>query len=143
VLLPGALSFDWACLAPFPIACCLGSRQTHVPAVNGVWIPIALVPAVQHTAARQRTNASMAAYVHPYYPLGLDLPGVQPLVMPFEKILAIFFIACGMVLAAGWYMTGVLLSLAMVQSWLYMTCRPRVYVCVNKYWMSLYALGGP
>lgn len=48
----------------------------------------------------------MAAYVHPYYPLGLELPGVQPLVMPFEKILAVFFTACGMALAAGWYMTG-------------------------------------
>lgn len=105
---------------------------------TGFGAAVVLVTAVQHTAARQRTNASMAAYVHPYYPLGLELPGVQPLVMPFEKILAVFFTACGMALAAGWYMTGVLLSLALcrpaclwLQAWLILigllSSRPRLF----------------
>lgn len=43
---------------------------------------------------------------HPYYPLDLVLDGVQPLVLPFDRILAVFFSACALVLAAGWYITG-------------------------------------
>eukprot|EP00775_Hariotina_reticulata_P011948 gene11948-12091_t len=43
---------------------------------------------------------------HPYYPLDLVLHDFQPLVMPFEKILAIFFSACAIVLFSGWYFTG-------------------------------------
>jgi len=43
---------------------------------------------------------------HPDYPLDLVLQEFQPLVIPFEKILAIFFPACALVLASGWYLTG-------------------------------------
>lgn len=46
------------------------------------------------------------AAVHPYYPLELELPGVQPLVIPFERILAVFFAVCGLVLAGGWALSG-------------------------------------
>lgn len=48
----------------------------------------------------------MEQLMHPYYPLTLDLPTWQPLVMPFERILAIFFAACGLVVALGWGLTG-------------------------------------
>lgn len=44
--------------------------------------------------------------LHPYYPLSLDMPTWQPLAIPFEKILAIFFTACGLVLTTGWWLTG-------------------------------------
>lgn len=47
------------------------------------------------------------AAVHPYFPVDLVLDGFQDLVIPFEKILAVFFTACGIVLTAGWYTTGV------------------------------------
>lgn len=46
------------------------------------------------------------AAIHPYFPVDLILDGFQDIVMPFEKILAVFFAACGVVLAAGWYLTG-------------------------------------
>lgn len=45
--------------------------------------------------------------LHPYYPASLDLPTWQPLAIPFEKILATFFTACGVVLGLGWWLTGV------------------------------------
>jgi hypothetical protein len=44
--------------------------------------------------------------LHPYYPLSLDMPTWQPLAIPFDKILAIFFTACGLVLTTGWWLTG-------------------------------------
>eukprot|EP00879_Flechtneria_rotunda_P028447 GHRR01030558.1.p1 GENE.GHRR01030558.1~~GHRR01030558.1.p1 ORF type:complete len:199 (+),score=32.94 GHRR01030558.1:832-1428(+) len=50
--------------------------------------------------------AAEATMSHPYFPMNLDLPGVQPLVLPFEQVLAVFFTACGVVLAAGWYLSG-------------------------------------
>jgi hypothetical protein len=45
--------------------------------------------------------------LHPYYPQSLDMPTWQPLAIPFEKILATFFTACGVVLFLGWWLTGV------------------------------------
>jgi hypothetical protein len=47
-----------------------------------------------------------AAPLHPYYPLDLHLPGWQPLAMPFDKILTVFFTACGVVVGLGWWLTG-------------------------------------
>lgn len=44
--------------------------------------------------------------MHPYYPLDLHMPTWQPLAIPFEKILATFFTACGLVLTTGWWLTG-------------------------------------
>lgn len=44
--------------------------------------------------------------LHPYYPISLELPTWQPLAIPFEKILATFFTACGVVLFLGWWLTG-------------------------------------
>jgi hypothetical protein len=35
------------------------------------------------------------------------MPTWQPLAIPFEKILATFFTACGVVLFVGWWLTGV------------------------------------
>jgi hypothetical protein len=107
VLLAGALRCDFIGQPRAPLRCRRTNFKTRLLLVIGVCAAVVLVPAVQHSAARQRTNASMAAYVHPYYPQGLELPGVQPLVLPFDKILAVFFTACGMALAAGWYLTGV------------------------------------
>lgn len=50
--------------------------------------------------------AAAQAALHPYYPLDLQLPGWQPLAIPFEKILATFFSACGLVVLGGWALTG-------------------------------------
>lgn len=44
--------------------------------------------------------------MHPYYPLDLHMPTWQPLAIPFEKILATFFTACGLVMTTGWWLTG-------------------------------------
>jgi hypothetical protein len=43
---------------------------------------------------------------HPYYPIDVQLPGYQGLVVPLEQILAILFSACAVVLFAGWFITG-------------------------------------
>lgn len=45
--------------------------------------------------------------LHPYHPLSLEIPTWQPLAIPFQKILATFFTACGLVLFTGWRLTGV------------------------------------
>lgn len=48
----------------------------------------------------------MSVASHPYYPLALELPGYKDLVVPFERILTIFFSACGVVLLLAWKLTG-------------------------------------
>jgi hypothetical protein len=53
----------------------------------------------------QRTRAPLQS--HPYYPQDLELPGLAPLVLPFERILGVFFAVCALVIAAGWMASGV------------------------------------
>lgn len=45
-------------------------------------------------------------HAHPYFPLDLELPGYQPLVIPFERILAIFFGCSALVILGMWFYSG-------------------------------------
>ena len=44
--------------------------------------------------------------MHPYYPRTLVLPGWQPLVLPFEQILAIFFGFAATIGVITWLLSG-------------------------------------
>ena len=43
---------------------------------------------------------------HPYIPEDVSLPGYQPLVIPYEKILTVFFGGSALVVLAMFYITG-------------------------------------
>lgn len=45
----------------------------------------------------EQVVASTMDLQHPYYPLGLQLPGYEAPTMPFERVLAIFFGGCAVV----------------------------------------------
>jgi hypothetical protein len=47
-----------------------------------------------------------AAPHHPYVPRDVQLPGYAPQQMPFERTLAVFFAATGLILALGWRLSG-------------------------------------
>lgn len=51
-----------------------------------------------------------SVHEHPYYPLGLELPGYQPPTMPFERVLAIFFGGSGLVFLAVLLFTGAMVA---------------------------------
>lgn len=48
----------------------------------------------------------LSVVLHPYYPKSLLLPGYEPLGIPFEHILAIFFGASAVVFIAVWLASG-------------------------------------
>ncbi|MEW5299184.1 MAG: hypothetical protein WDW38_005070 [Sanguina aurantia] len=48
----------------------------------------------------------MTFHQHPYYPTDLSLPNYQPLVIPFEQILACFFGGFVLVFGGIWFLTG-------------------------------------
>lgn len=43
---------------------------------------------------------------HPYYPVGLQLPGYSPPLLPFKVVLAIFFSASAVLFLASWVLSG-------------------------------------
>jgi hypothetical protein len=43
---------------------------------------------------------------HPYFPENVHLPGYQPLVIPFEQILTVFFGTSALLLLLVWTATG-------------------------------------
>ena len=49
----------------------------------------------------------LSAVLHPYYPKSLLLPGYEPLVIPFERILYIFFGSSAIAFIALWLASGV------------------------------------
>lgn len=46
------------------------------------------------------------AHPHPYYPTDVHLPGYQPLVLPFEFILFVFFGVTFIAMAGMWMLSG-------------------------------------
>lgn len=52
------------------------------------------------------SEKAMNVSVHPYYPTDLQLPGYQPLVIPFEQILIAFFGTCALLLILMWSLSG-------------------------------------
>ena len=54
----------------------------------------------------QSAPAEVPGIRHPYYPRDLLLPGYQPLVLPYETILAAFFGAAAVITACVWGASG-------------------------------------
>ena len=54
----------------------------------------------------QSAPADVPSIRHPYYPRDLLLPGYQPLVLPYETILAAFFGAAAVISACVWGASG-------------------------------------
>jgi len=48
----------------------------------------------------------LSVVLHPFYPQSLLLPGYEPLTIPFEQILGIFFGASALVFIAVWLASG-------------------------------------
>ena len=48
----------------------------------------------------------LSVVLHPYYPQSLLLPGYEPLTIPFEHILGIFFGASAVIFIAVWLASG-------------------------------------
>ena len=51
---------------------------------------------------------------HPYYPVGLKLPGYVPPLLPFKVVLAIFFSASAVLFLASWVLSGSIRVVALV-----------------------------
>ncbi len=56
---------------------------------------------------QEEPGPPLSAVLHPYYPKSLLLPGYEPLVIPFERILYIFFGSSTVVFIALWLASGV------------------------------------
>ena len=48
----------------------------------------------------------LSVVLHPFYPQSLLLPGYEPLTIPFEQILGIFFGASALIFIAVWLASG-------------------------------------
>lgn len=55
---------------------------------------------------KQEPGPPLSVVLHPYYPQSLLLPGYEPLTIPFEQILSIFFGASAVVFIAVWLASG-------------------------------------
>ena len=55
---------------------------------------------------KQEPEPPLSAVLHPYHPQTLLLPGYEPLTIPFEHILGIFFGASAIVFIAVWLASG-------------------------------------
>ncbi|CAL8461742.1 g1273 [Coccomyxa elongata] len=58
------------------------------------------------SAKRLFAEPAVQSNSHPYYPIGLQLPGYQPLVIPFDQILGAFFGTAGLLLIVVWALSG-------------------------------------
>ena len=55
---------------------------------------------------KQEPGPPLSVVLHPFYPQSLLLPGYEPLTIPFERILGIFFGASAIVFIAVWLASG-------------------------------------
>ena len=55
---------------------------------------------------QEEPGPPLGAVLHPYHPKSLLLPGYEPLVIPFERILYIFFGSSAVVFVALWLASG-------------------------------------
>ena len=55
---------------------------------------------------QEEPGPPLSAVLHPYYPKSLLLPGYEPLVIPFERILYIFFGSSAVAFVALWLASG-------------------------------------
>ncbi len=63
------------------------------------------------SAKRLFAEPAVQSNTHPYYPIGLQLPGYQPLVIPFDQILGAFFGTAGLLLIVVWALSGAIKGL--------------------------------
>lgn len=57
-------------------------------------------------AGMEGAAASGLQALHPYYPLGLELPGYQAPKLPFEQVLIVFFGGTAVVFVLVFLITG-------------------------------------
>ncbi|EIE25266.1 Emopamil-binding protein [Coccomyxa subellipsoidea C-169] len=61
---------------------------------------------LSESAKRLFKEPGVLSNSHPYYPLDLNLPEYQPLVIPFDQILGAFFGTAGLLLIVVWALSG-------------------------------------
>ena len=60
---------------------------------------------------KQEPGPPLSVVLHPFYPQSLLLPGYEPLTIPFDQILGIFFGATAIVFIAVWLLSGASVSI--------------------------------
>ena len=55
---------------------------------------------------KQEPAPPLSVVLHPFYPQSLLLPGYEPLTIPFDQILGIFFGVTAIVFIAVWLLSG-------------------------------------
>lgn len=80
------------------------------------------------SAKRLFAEPAVQSNSHPYYPIGLPLPGYQPLVIPFDQILGAFFGTAGLLLIVVWALSGAIVKKPSVVEQLFAS----LYLQVNR-----------